>query len=277
MLFVAALAAGFAFASPPGACRPHLYDDVRAAVTARVAPPHATYDTQLAFVTTLGSTKRTFRSRVFSRLGEVYVRAVTDEERADPPNPYGSKIAVLGMSLDGKKRRREQDHLGIPLLDPYYTFGMRRPQAVAASGAPGADSLAVIGRAATYDETYDVTCDEADDALHLRLVPRRDPEKNRLRDVIVDRTTLLPKSAVIVGNFAEARLRGTRWDIAFSVCDGALCVARESTDSPFTAPDGVRVTHMDVAFLGVSSQPEPRTSFDVRRSWRTERVVTEPE
>jgi hypothetical protein len=276
LAFVALLAAAVA-APPPAACRPHLYDDVRTAVTARSVPRYATFETQLAFVTSIGETKRTFRSRAFPATADVFTQAITDEERADPPNPYGTNVNLFGMAVDSKKRRRERDHLGVPLLSPYYTFGLRRTSMpdVLATSAPAA--VATIGRTATYDETYDVACEETPEALRLRLVPRRDAEKNRLRELLVDRITLLPQSAVVAGNFDDGLLRGTRWDVRFGACDGALCIDREWTDSPFTAPDGVRVARLDVAFFHVAAEPEPRLLFEIQRSWRSDRVLREPD
>lgn len=246
-------------------CSNQIFSQVRSAVTAQLLPEHVTYQTVVSYVTTIGGSKRTFRTRAFPRTNTIFTRPISAEEIADPPNPYGTNISFLGISPDSKKRRRERDHLGVPYLNPFYAFGLRRSPAKldAAPSNDSAASLPVIGRTSTSDQLYDISCSEDGDTLRLLMRPKRDPQSNRLRELIVDRTTALPASATIEGNFETPALRSTIWKITFGSCDDVLCIVTEQTQSEFVPPDHIRVSEMNVAFLHVVPTPEPRLMFEV--------------
>ncbi len=271
------LGAALAVAAVPAdaaSCPDKVFRAVRDAVTALEPPPYIRYVTVVEYETTIGTSTRHFRTTEAPQRDRISVSAISREEVLDPPNPFGTNVVIFGFKPDSKKRRLERDHLGVPALSPLYTFGLTE-RAPRSKNREDTSGLPVIGRTAAVNSAYDVACSRVEDAYALRLRPTRDPARNTLRELLVDAGTLLPRTAVVRGNFDSPSLRGTSWTVTFQPCFATLCVAEERTEDAFVAPDRVRVQRMRIAFEKLEADRVPFFFLDVEPAERSA-VLREP-
>jgi hypothetical protein len=89
---------------------------------------------------------------------------------------------------------------------------------------------------------YAITLEGTDDVnghpdYHLRLDPIRDPQRFRLREVWVDKTTWATDKLTTQGNFTDGPSLGVPWSVTFAQVDGAPYIDTEQTSAELSVDD----------------------------------------
>jgi hypothetical protein len=163
---------------------------------------------------------------------------------------YGVAIVVpLGRTPESF------DLLGVPMLTPMYSFGLKYPPVTIATthAIPGDASLHVIAVVASQVRDYTISLaglQMVDDTqtYDLRLTPLRDPKNNRLRELWVGVDDHLPRRATVAGNFTVAPLTDVPWTIDFSIMGGTPYIERERADAALYMPHRQVVHNAQIAF-----------------------------
>ena len=267
MVKVVVLLAGLAAAGSAGADGPPLTADTIFARTRDAASATCRARIEYVIVVTAvvnGRPKQNhFRA---TYLGDGYLRVAnfSNEEQQSPYVPHGVNILVtLGLGvgnvragdgyqtggLPGLSRALTNliDHdgpppllLGVPLLEPGYAFGLRRHPSGAVGVVPQSapsPGLRTIGTATASYREYDVELvaieAEADGrAYHLRLTPRREPQRNRLREMWVDVSTFTPLRVITAGNFTAGPPTRARWLTTFHRVRNCTLIDTETALEP---------------------------------------------
>jgi hypothetical protein len=246
--------------SPPPPDPYALFSQTRAAMTAARYPERIDYTIGVSGFD--GSVFRTnhYRASDRAQLG-VDVAAISAEEAATWHVPQGVNVkfeAVLyGVAIVVPLGRTPAslDLLGVPILTPTYSFGLRYPPVTVATthAAPGDASIPVIAVVSSRARNYTIslagiqTIDDTQ-TYDLRLTPLRDPKNNRLRELWVGIGDHLPRRATVAGNFTLAPLTDVPWTIDFTVVDGLPYVARELADASLFMPHRQVVRNAQIAF-----------------------------
>jgi len=199
--------------------------------------------------------------------GEIRVASISTEELAQPPPlPHGFNFALTAQVCGGRCETgvgnvsvpvgppaASPDILGVPVLEPTYTFGLRYRTAERAVAASSDGALPTIAVVSTKKRDYAVTLlDEpvldSVPTYHLRLTPLRKPKENRLRELWVGMGDNLPRKAVVAGNFTQAPLVDVPWTVDFTVFDGVPLVARESANATLFLPHRRVVRDASIVF-----------------------------
>jgi len=176
---------------------------------------------------------------------ELTVRAFSEEEIADPVQPHGINLYLVGpYGLSAKVSRDPPptDYMGVPKLSPVYSFGLRR--SVFRPRSPTTKSaLPVIGSVTSLGRTYDVRLMGEESiagrlAYHLRLVPLREPRRYRVREMWVDADNYSTLQILTDGNFTSGPSLGARWLVMFKRINGAEYVDTEVAQVPLNFGHG---------------------------------------
>lgn len=192
------------------------------------------------------------------------VQAFSDEEQAHPAVPHGTNVVATvsvgyssgrapvgqdnaanrgqaaSLSIPLSKPPAPTDLLGIPDLDPVYSFGLRRVERMQPTAtSPRSDEPRIIGKIVVEQRRYRVTFVgleslDGTDAFHLALVPLRQPGRYRLRDLWVASATYATLKARVAGNFTTAPASTIPWTITFAQIDGATYIDREVAEAPMS-------------------------------------------
>jgi hypothetical protein len=118
--------------------------------------------------------------------------------------------------------------------------------APAPGAAPSDASLRQIGKVSTTFKIYDVSYVgevKIGDVTtwHLRLKPRLNPGRYRVRDLYIDESNDETVRIRTEGNFTLKNL-GCYWDVDFAKIDGHWYIVRETADQPVDGFDSIVVT-----------------------------------
>jgi hypothetical protein len=237
-----------------------LFSQTRAAVTAARYPDRVDYTIDVS-----GFDGRAFRTNHYRASDRaergVDVAAMSAEEAATWHVPQGVNVkfeAVLyGVAIVVPLGRTPEsfDLLGVPMLTPTYSFGLKYPPVTMATAhaAPAPAALPVIAVVSSQVRDYTISLaglQMVDDTqtYDLRLTPLRDPRNNRLRELWVGVDDHLPRRAIVAGNFTLAPLTDVPWTIDFSIMDGMPYVERERADAALYMPHRHVVHNAQIAF-----------------------------
>ena len=185
----------------------------------------------------------------------IHVDPISDYEREHPPDGRGVKLN-LGLPFLTKrvdKQARPIDFLGVPLLEPTYSFGIG-PH-VTARALTSAElvneiraeyhdvrrsqpsDIKTIAHIVVSNRAYTISYAGREmirgvDCDHLSLRATRNPSRNRLREVWIDRSTHRTVRALIALNFIRGVGTNVPWRIDFGMHDGALYIASETALGP---------------------------------------------
>jgi hypothetical protein len=240
-----------------------LFSQARAAVSAARYPERLDYTIDVSGFD--GSLFRTNHYRATDRTEQgIKVAAISAEEAASWHVPQGVNVkfvaSIYGAAIVIPLGRTpaSYDLLGVPMLAPSYTFGLRYPPVTVATThtPPAAGTLPVIAVVSSQARDYRIEFEGAqtiDDAqtYDLRLTPLRDPKNNRLRELWVGAGDHLPRRASVAGNFTLAPLTDIPWTIDFDVIGGAPYIARESADALLYMPHRQVVRAAQISFEDV--------------------------
>jgi hypothetical protein len=134
--------------------------------------------------------------------------------------------------------RDQYDVLGVPLLSPAYSFGLR-PESPISKDQRGTapTSLKTIASVTAVRHDYDVyyageeTIDGAA-CYVLMLMPRREPAVFRLRKLWVDELTFETHQALLDGNFTAGPGPSLPWLVRFTNIAGATYIKDETAAAP---------------------------------------------
>jgi hypothetical protein len=212
-----------------------LFLRARAAVTAVRYP--ASLDYTIAVSGLDGQTPRANHYRASSRPAEgvIDVASVSAEEEQHPVVVRGFNFAFTASICGGRcetgtavvavpagRTPSTPDLIGVPILDPTYSFGLRYPEPKTNRTSASASNLKTIAVVATQTRDYDVTLLDTPPldgtpTYRLRLRPLRKPHDNRLRELWIGQSDFLPRRAVIAGDFTIAPLVDVPWVVDFTV------------------------------------------------------------
>ncbi len=186
-----------------------------------------------------------FRATYLYDLDYLHVDAFSREEQQHPFVTHGVNVLVtlpfvpligLSRALTAKVNHdgAPLDLLGIPVLKPSYTFGLRRssqesPQPQDTRSPSG---LRVIGSTTARLRDYAVELVgvekyEGHEAYHLRLTPLREPSHYRLREVWVDASSYAVLQIITDGNFIDGPPTRSEWVTTYQDVDGCRVIDRE--------------------------------------------------
>lgn len=204
----------------------------------------------------------------------IRVAGVSEEEAAAPHNATGINFKVhleIGWNVhsggqlgtytqDSHRKESSPDYLGVPLISPEYSFGLdttRQPEPRLAPG-PSAppDSLSTIATVNAIDRVYDIALLGTEplggfSAYHLRLQPRRDPAKYRLRDLWVDVYSYSVLKLVTQGNFTGAPMNAVLWEVTFQDIGGAMYIDTEMALEPLAFRSDRTFTAASISFSDI--------------------------
>jgi hypothetical protein len=208
--------------------------------------------------------------------GGIRVDGVSDEEVAAPHEAAGINFKVLlqliwnqhagGSSMtvtrDAHRKESSPDYLGVPLIAPQYSFGLvDSPQlepALAHRTSTTQTPLPLIATVNAVDRAYDVTLVGTEPlggfyAYHLRLRPRHEPAKYRLRELWVDAYTYDVLKLTIQGNFTGSPMNAVPWEVTFQRVDGATYIDTETADAPLAFRADRTFTTASVSFTDIKA------------------------
>ena len=198
----------------------------------------------------LGAIRATFRSHRPPPPYEVYVmerKQLTDQGFPDYTGSYKTKYWVRNLDRAALTRRifrsinrgellfdrpafNEDRDPGPPTADLFEPAPQHpRPITFVPTPEPAGTALPIIGTVtATGEFDYDVTSVETEgDELHLKLLPTRDPDRNRLRELWVDKKTLELHKLVATDKLfilPSKDVYGVLFTVTLKMIDGYPCV-----------------------------------------------------
>lgn len=190
-----------------------------------------------------------------SATGDIRVEGISDEERSTPHQTSGINFKINlefswnrnaggnvgSLKMDDHRKESSPDYLGVPMVSPEYSFGLdplQQPEPVSTTGPPTPKGgLRTIATVNAVDRAYDITNlgTETLDGFyvyHLRLQPRRDPTKYRLRELWIDAYTFQVVKLVTQGNFTGAPMNAVPWEVTFQDIGGAMYIESETARAP---------------------------------------------
>lgn len=244
-----------------------------------------------------------------ARTEKIYVNPVSDEERANPPDPNGVTFHLIPrrqMKVLYDKQIGNPgdavDPLGVPMLAPTYSFGMSATSTEGPDSADASDALVqeirneykdptppatqrevagdgklkTIALVASYERRYVVTLDgietiDGNPCYHLSLKPVHPSPDLRLRELWIDTQSYQTRRLVSAGNFTGS---GVPWQITFEDLGGALYIASETA----MATVGVGMHHYEqasVSFDDITAQNQLPSNLS---GWfvTKDRIMSEP-
>ncbi|MBC5801158.1 MAG: hypothetical protein GIX03_10865 [Candidatus Eremiobacteraeota bacterium] len=232
-------------APPPDADA--IFSRARDAASTQHCPARLEYVIAVAAEINGHAVQNHFRATYLYDLDYLHVAALSEEEERSPHVPHGANIVVapFGVTLIGLSRAltAKFNHagpppelLGVPELEPSYTFGLTRGRApeVApqSAGVQSPSPLRLIGSTGARTRDYDVQFVAVEkygsaEAYHLRLTPVRDPTRYRLRELWVDVDSYAVLQAVTQGNFSDGPPTRSKWRTTYHDLNGCRVIDRE--------------------------------------------------
>jgi hypothetical protein len=200
-------------------------------------PRYAIYAVVVSFQNGANRVRRTWQTTEDLRERTIDLHPGGAEHEA--PNGINVVVPFLG----DVNRARQNDPVGEVKLAADEDYGL----------APGDQAL---GTAVT-DRDYEVRLvetpiDAQGPEYHLLLRPLRDPAHNRLRELWIDGTTMLPEEAVVVGIGSRPPLTKVTWRVEFTQVHGGTYIARETALEPVDYGRDGLLTGFTVSFEGLT-------------------------
>lgn len=205
--------------------------------------------------------------------GSIRVDSVSDEELAAPHTATGINFKVVlefswnknaggnvgTFVTDAHRKERSPDYFGVPLLSPEYSFGLEplRPKPTLPQTVGGLESaLPTIATVSASAQPYDITLVGAQavdgfTAYHLRLHPRQDPERYRLRELWIDTDSFAVLKLVTQGNFTGPPMNAVPWEVTFQEVGGETYIDTEKADAPLVFRGDRTLTSAVVSFTDI--------------------------
>ncbi len=273
-------------AGPPAAVNPYaLYEQTQEQWALQRYPMNLSYDLVVHIVENGTPATETYTSTYDAFHGKIRVNPISDYELAHPPDGRGVKFGagiVGGPSIRMDKPNRPIDFLGIPLLEPTYSFGIGPHVAARKKTSeeilneirrefhdtvqPHTSTMKTIARIVSASKAYIIRYVGREnirgiDCDHLALLPTRDAGRNRLRDIWIDHATHRSVRAIIGLNFVRGLGTKVPWRIDFGMADGALYVTSETALAPVQVETSSLQTHTYSSASIAFEHLQPQTKF----------------
>ncbi|HVR47835.1 MAG TPA: hypothetical protein VMT95_14480 [Candidatus Binatia bacterium] len=245
----------------------------RSAVTRATYPARIDYTIAVSGLDGARPTLDHYRASCDPGYRAIRVFPISEEQLAQaPPVPHGfdfsfkialstGRLAPAIATIPAGRPAPASDLLGVPLLEPTYTFGLRYRSQIKGSSDAAPPPLPVIAIVSAQTADYRIALIDAPaidgiPTYHLKLTPLRRPKDNRLRELWVGSNDYLPRKAVVSGNFTIRPLVDVPWTIDFAVRDGAPYIASESAAATLYMEHRRVVRHAVIAFEDVGEPSE---------------------
>ncbi|HEX8806978.1 MAG TPA: hypothetical protein VF741_08510 [Candidatus Aquilonibacter sp.] len=235
-----------------------IFNAARAQWQLETYPQYLTYVVETDVAGKNGSLVNDYQALCFCAKGDVRVDPISTEEARHPTTPHGISFrfnVTIGMGGGGQETTSKllnptppPDPLGVPILSPLYSFGLRPEPVQTAQGQTNASNLPIIATTTTaaknpYDvQLIDIETLDGETAYHLTLHAVMDVEKYRLRDLWIDTKTYDTLRAVVAENFAGAWYSATPWTIDFARKNGFQYIVDETADGSVSFGDRTYAT-----------------------------------
>jgi len=222
-----------------------------------------------------------------SRDGALSLMRLVDVDE-DRHRLAGVPFSIFRIKIFDTNKDAEPIRLDDPRVDPASSFGVitrfgkpyvPHPQASVAFGAlpdPRAPSpspeptgdLREIGRIESSTRAYDVRLAATETiagapALHLTLVPLREPKLNRLRDLWLDPTTYRTVQARVQGILDGKPYDGIAWTIHYTVVEGRQYIQQIVADEPLKFGFETTIPKFEFDFVDFHFPADvPKFTFD---------------
>jgi hypothetical protein len=268
----------------------------RAVVTAAPYPDFIQYTISVVGID--GSTSQANDYRAYSRPvdGTIDVAPISEEQAAQPPPVvHGINFAFTASICGGScstgsstlsfpvgRPPQLQDLIGVPILDPTYTFGLRYPANKADKSETKTPSgLRIIATVSATNREYKITLAgtstvDSVPSYHLLLTPLSKPKENRLRELWVGIDDYLPRRAVLAGNFTIAPLVDVPWTVKFTILDGVPFISSEMADSTLYLKPHRVVRNAVIAFEQIKTSDDSVIGRPLVEPDVTETTLIEP-
>jgi hypothetical protein len=206
--------------------------------------------------------------------GGIRVVGVSDEEAAKPHQATGMNFKIrieigwnthaggktTSMNENAYRKESSPDFLGVPLISPEYSFGLdpsQQPQpAVQTFPDATLSTLPTIATVSVTEHAYDITLVATEPlgglyAYHLRLQPRRDPAKFRLREMWIDAYSYDVLKLKTQGNFTGSPMNAVPWEITFQDIGGAMYIDTEKAEEPLAFRSDRTFTSASISFSDI--------------------------
>jgi hypothetical protein len=208
-----------------------------------------------------------FHAEAFSG-SDVRVEGVSDEEEAAPHVSRGINFKLVfsvgwntgaggqtaAVTQDVHRKEASPDYLGVPLISPYYSFGLipERTDDRGSTADNGA-SLQTIATVTASGRIYNIALvgTETIDGLyayHLRLAPASRPDRYRIRELWVDAYTYRIVQLQTQGNFTAAPMANVPWLVTFQNVRGSVYIKDETALAPLVFQHDRTFSNASIAF-----------------------------
>ena len=246
------------------------------------------YPSLLAYTVTVIATerdgsihRRTYDSRYNASEGDIFPTTISREEGSNPPDARGVDFSIalpfVHVSLN---KPIEADALGgPPSLAPYYFFGLGESEGLSTDSKRHAQFTirSNVPVSARNYEVYLVSIEmvRGEACNHLRLRPRIDPRRFRIRDIWMAQSDDLPIQIRTFGNFTNSRLTNSSWLTTYRRDGHSLFILDERTT------DDLRFAHFKpfVSSVVSFSLPQPISPSDMRLRLKpneNKKILAEP-
>src|ERR1700694_1572851 len=229
-----------------------------------------------------------FRSSVRSSDDYVSTHSVPVASTNKPQSPYGwnINIPILSQLFRNRTSHNHEDPFGVPQMSPLYAFGLRpaapaefsrvRPMPTASS------DIKTLGRIRAVGRDYDATLLGTEPyfaryVYHLKLTPLGDPKVYRIREAWVDTQAFVIWHLRVDGIFENGPATTVPWDVYYTLVNGHLLVALESTNATVHT-GGFWSGTPDTDYYGISYRfsdfvfPENASELDFFNELKTDAV-----
>lgn len=270
------LAWTFLGAAPTSGNDPYqIYDRARIVWSNQQYPDDVQYRTTIA-VSEGAKNEQEHYTGDTSSSDDIRVAGVSEEEQAAPHRATGINFKVdvefswnknangrVGtLQMDDHRKESSPDYLGVPMLSPENSFGLglqQQQEAVSQHEGPlPREPLRTIATVNAVDRAYTIA-NLGTEALgglyvyHLRMHPRRDPGKYRLRDLWIDAYTYHVVKLVTQGNFTGPPMNAVPWEVTFQDIGGVTYVDTETADAPLVFRGDRTFTKAAISFSDIKA------------------------
>jgi hypothetical protein len=222
-----------------------IFNAARAQWQAETYPQHLSYVIETSVAGKNGPLVNDYEATCFCTKGDIRVDPISTEEAQHPTTPHGVNFRfnftigwgngpseTTGKQLDPTS---QPDPIGVPLLSPLYSFGLRQEPIQTAKNEADTSTLpTIITTTSSAKNPYDIALADVesldgDEAYHLTLRAVTDAEKYRLRDLWIDTKTYDTLRAVVGENFTGRQQSHSPWTIDFAREDGFQYIVDETS------------------------------------------------
>jgi hypothetical protein len=253
----------------------HLFSQARAAWRERTDVPYARYGALVRYL---------HNGHVFDNWWDVYYRSSDGALNLTPLLDIdeqhrrlgGVPFSIFGLKIFDTNPDAEPIRLDAPRIEPNSSFGiLSRGETLAPVPTPepvpsprAGDELREISRIEASARDYQISIVGTEslqgiDAIHLKLVPLREPSVNRLRDVWLDPTTYRTVQLAVQGILNGKPYDGVLWTVRYVLVDGRQYLQQIIADEPLRFGFDTTIPKFEFDFVDYHFPADvPKYTFD---------------